>query len=99
MCAWQLSAGVLQDDPGAGIRQGVNRTGGRIYTFMHTWDLARATGQDERLDTQTGADLLAEMVSIQRPADRTRPLPGPGTPPEGSPPGRRGPAAFHHGAA
>lgn len=40
----------------------------RFYTtdvFMHTWDLARATGQDERLDPQTCADLLAEMAPIE----------------------------------
>ena len=40
----------------------------RFYTtdvFMHTWDLARATGQDERLDPQTCSDLLAEMTSIE----------------------------------
>jgi uncharacterized protein (TIGR03086 family) len=40
----------------------------RFYTsdvFMHTWDLARATGQDERLDPQACADLLAEMVPIE----------------------------------
>ncbi len=36
----------------------------RFYTtdvFLHTWDLARATGQDDRLDPQLCADLLAEM--------------------------------------
>lgn len=40
----------------------------RFYTsdvFMHTWDLARATGQDERLDPQTCADLLDEMAPIE----------------------------------
>ena len=40
----------------------------RFYTsdvFMHTWDLARATGQDERLDPQTCADLLAGMAPIE----------------------------------
>jgi uncharacterized protein (TIGR03086 family) len=40
----------------------------RFYTsdvFMHTWDLARATGQDEQLDPQTCADLLAGMVPIE----------------------------------
>ena len=40
----------------------------RFYTsdvFMHTWDLARATGQDERLDPQTCADLLAGMEPIE----------------------------------
>lgn len=36
----------------------------RFYTadvFMHTWDLARATGQDERLDEDTCAQMLAGM--------------------------------------
>lgn len=40
----------------------------RFYTtdvFLHTWDLARATGQDERLDEQTCAELLAGMVPIE----------------------------------
>jgi uncharacterized protein (TIGR03086 family) len=39
----------------------------RFYTsdvFMHTWDLARATGQDERLDEQTCAYMLAGMEPI-----------------------------------
>ena len=33
--------------------------------FLHTWDLARATGQDERLDAETCADLLAGMTPIE----------------------------------
>jgi uncharacterized protein (TIGR03086 family) len=36
----------------------------RFYTadvFMHTWDLARATGQDETLDAETCAAMLAGM--------------------------------------
>ncbi|GAA4708555.1 maleylpyruvate isomerase family mycothiol-dependent enzyme [Nocardioides conyzicola] len=36
----------------------------RFYTadvFMHTWDLARATGQDETLDAETCAQMLAGM--------------------------------------
>ena len=40
----------------------------RFYTsdvFMHTWDLARATGQDDRLDPQTCAELLAGMEPIE----------------------------------
>ncbi len=40
----------------------------RFYTtdvFLHTWDLARATGQDERLDEATCADLLAGMTPIE----------------------------------
>lgn len=39
----------------------------RFYTadvFMHTWDLARATGQDERLDPGFCALLLAGMEPI-----------------------------------
>jgi len=37
---------------------------GVFYTsdvFMHTWDLARATGQDERLDAERCAAMLAGM--------------------------------------
>jgi uncharacterized protein (TIGR03086 family) len=40
----------------------------RFYTadvFMHTWDLARATGQDDRLDAQYCAELLAGMEPIE----------------------------------
>ncbi|MGI8458887.1 MAG: TIGR03086 family metal-binding protein [Propionibacteriaceae bacterium] len=40
----------------------------RFYTtdvFLHTWDLARATGQDERLDPQTCGVLLAGMTPIE----------------------------------
>ena len=40
----------------------------RFYStdvFMHTWDLARATGQDERLDPEACAELLAGMVPIE----------------------------------
>jgi uncharacterized protein (TIGR03086 family) len=36
----------------------------RFFTgdvFMHTWDLARATGQPERLDEAMAAEMLAEM--------------------------------------
>ncbi len=33
--------------------------------FMHTWDLARATGQDDRLDQDFCADLLAGMEPIE----------------------------------
>lgn len=39
----------------------------RFYTadvFMHTWDLARATGQDERLDPGKCEDLLAGMLPL-----------------------------------
>jgi uncharacterized protein (TIGR03086 family) len=33
--------------------------------FMHTWDLARATGQDDRLDPDACAELLAGMTPIE----------------------------------
>jgi uncharacterized protein (TIGR03086 family) len=38
-----------------------------IYTadvFMHRWDLARATGQDETLDAQRCADMLEGMLPL-----------------------------------
>ena len=40
----------------------------QFYTadvFMHTWDLARATGQDDRLDPTFCAELLAGMEPIE----------------------------------
>jgi len=40
----------------------------RFYTpdvFMHTWDLARATGQDETLDPEMCAEMLAGMQPIE----------------------------------
>jgi uncharacterized protein (TIGR03086 family) len=40
----------------------------RFYTsdvFMHTWDLARATGQDDTLDP----DLCAELLSGMQPME------------------------------
>lgn len=40
----------------------------RFYTtdvFLHTWDLARATGQDATLDADTCAELLAGMEPIE----------------------------------
>ena len=39
----------------------------RFYTadvFMHTWDLARATGQDERLDPDRCATMLEGMLPM-----------------------------------
>ena len=39
----------------------------RIYTsdvFMHTWDLARATGQDERLDPERCAGMYQGMLPM-----------------------------------
>jgi uncharacterized protein (TIGR03086 family) len=40
----------------------------RIYTadvFMHTWDLARATGQDDNLDPDFCGELLSGMQPIE----------------------------------
>src|SRR5919202_1904480 len=40
----------------------------RFYTtdvFLHTWDLARATGQDDRLDEDVCATLLAGMSPME----------------------------------
>ncbi|MGQ0574438.1 MAG: TIGR03086 family metal-binding protein [Pseudonocardia sp.] len=40
----------------------------RFYTadvFMHTWDLARATGQGDRLDPHLCAELLAGMETME----------------------------------
>ena len=40
----------------------------RFYTsdvFLHTWDLARATGQDESLDTELCAAMLAGMEPLE----------------------------------
>jgi uncharacterized protein (TIGR03086 family) len=40
----------------------------RFYTsdvFLHTWDLARATGQEETLDPELCAAMLAEMESVE----------------------------------
>ena len=40
----------------------------RLYTtdvFLHSWDLARATGQDDRLDAAHCADLFAGMEPLE----------------------------------
>jgi uncharacterized protein (TIGR03086 family) len=80
VAAWQAQADAVQallDDPGtAGLVLRNPHTGDvplpeavdRFYTsdvFMHTWDLARATGQDETLDPATCAELLAGMEPIE----------------------------------
>lgn len=79
--AWALHAGAVQalldgpdgdhviDDPflgGGSLAELVDR----IYTtdvFLHTWDLARATGQDDTLDPGRCAELLAGMPSMEGP--------------------------------
>ena len=77
--AWTVhSDGVqaLLDDPATAERVLVNQHIGevpldqavdRFYTadvFMHTWDLARATGQDEHLDPERCRRLLEGMLPI-----------------------------------
>ena len=45
----------------------LDRAVDQFYTsdvFMHTWDLARATGQDETLDAAKCAELLAGMEPL-----------------------------------
>jgi len=80
--AWQTQADAVQvllDDPATTQRLLVNphigeipldRAVDRFYTtdvFLHTWDLARATGQDDRLD----ADFCAELLAGMEPMDGT----------------------------
>jgi uncharacterized protein (TIGR03086 family) len=77
--AWQAQADAVQallDDPASADKVLANPHVGevplpeaidRFYTadvFMHTWDLARATGQDERLDPEFCAQMLAGMEPI-----------------------------------
>jgi uncharacterized protein (TIGR03086 family) len=78
--AWRVQSDAVQellDDPATAGRQLANRHVGelpvdaavdRFYTadvFMHTWDLARATGQDDRLDPDFCAELLAGMEAME----------------------------------
>lgn len=78
--AWQVHcAGVQQvlDDPETAGREFTNPHIGslpletaidRFYTadvFMHTWDLSRATGQNDRLDPDLCARLLDEMEQME----------------------------------
>jgi uncharacterized protein (TIGR03086 family) len=80
VAAWETQcAGVqaLLDDPGTAQRAlsdrhigevPLDRAVDRFYTadvFMHTWDLARATGQDDRLEPEFCAGLLAGMEPIE----------------------------------
>ena len=77
--AWQTQADAVQallDDPATAEREhdfphmGTMRLADvidRIYTadvFMHRWDLARATGQDETLDPEKCAELLDGMLAM-----------------------------------
>ncbi|WP_433288809.1 TIGR03086 family metal-binding protein [Pseudonocardia sp. CA-142604] len=79
VAAWRtMSDGVqaVLDDPASADKKLVNRHIGevelpmaiaRFFTsdvFMHTWDLARATGQDETLDPERCAMLLEGMQPL-----------------------------------
>ncbi|MFI7542607.1 TIGR03086 family metal-binding protein [Actinoplanes sp. NPDC049599] len=78
--AWQVHCDGVQavlDDPATAGRELTNPHLGslplaaaidRFYTsdvFMHTWDLARATGQDDRLDPAFCAQLLGGMEQME----------------------------------
>jgi uncharacterized protein (TIGR03086 family) len=78
--AWVTHSDAVQavlDDPTTAGKTLSNRHIGEVpldraindfYTadvFMHTWDLARATGQDETLDPDKCAELLAGMVPYE----------------------------------
>lgn len=78
--AWQAHADGVQavlDDPGSDdVNFSHEHTGtmpirvaiDRFYTadiFMHTWDLARATGQDATLDPDFCAELLSGMEAME----------------------------------
>lgn len=80
VAAWQVHSDAVQavlDDPATADRVLVNRHIGEVpldraidqfYTadvFMHTWDLARATGQDDRLDPDFCTALLAGMEQME----------------------------------
>lgn len=79
VAAWQTHADAVQallDDPSTPTKVLKNRHIGdvpldeavdRFYTsdvFMHTWDLARATGQDETLDPEKCQVLLSGMEPL-----------------------------------
>ena len=80
VAAWQVHCDGVQavlDDPETEKRELSNPHIGRLplaaaidqfYTsdvFMHTWDLARATGQDDRLDPVFCAQLLGGMEQME----------------------------------
>ena len=75
--AWQAQTDAVQalvEDPAGRVLKNphigevpLDEAIDRFYTadvFMHTWDLARATGQDERLDPDFCAQMLAGMEPI-----------------------------------
>ena len=78
--AWRAHYAAVQallDDPATQSRMLANphigelpldRAVDQFYTsdvFMHTWDLARATGQDDRLDADFCGQLLAGMEQFE----------------------------------
>ncbi|MDD7964730.1 TIGR03086 family metal-binding protein [Actinomycetospora lemnae] len=80
VAAWDHQVAAVQallDDPETAGREIANPHLGamtvaaatdRIYTtdvLMHTWDLARATGQDDRLDPDECAALVAGMEPME----------------------------------
>jgi uncharacterized protein (TIGR03086 family) len=79
VAAWTVHCDAVQDlleDPGTPQRVLTNPHFGevpldvavaRFYTadvFLHTWDLARATGQDEQLDPERCAAMLEGMLPM-----------------------------------
>ncbi|GGP92078.1 TIGR03086 family metal-binding protein [Streptosporangium pseudovulgare] len=81
VAAWQAHRDGVQavlDDPETAHRKLTNPHIGSLpldtaidqfYTadvFMHTWDLSRATGQDDRLDPGFCAQLLAGMEQMEQ---------------------------------
>jgi uncharacterized protein (TIGR03086 family) len=80
VAAWRVHCDAVQallDDPAAADRVLANphigelpldRAVDQFYTtdvFMHTWDLARATGQDDQLDADHCAQLVAGMEQFE----------------------------------
>ena len=78
--AWQVHSDAVQallDDPVTATRtladphvgeMPLARAVDQLYTtdvFMHTWDLARATGQDDRLDPDFCTALLVGMAGME----------------------------------
>ena len=79
VAAWQVHSDAVQavlDDPASADKVLTDRHIGeaplpeaidRFYTsdvFMHTWDLARGAGLDDRLDAEACAAMFAEMEPL-----------------------------------
>jgi len=77
--AWRVQTDAVQallDDPSTEAREhdfphigtmSLGQATDMIYTadvFMHRWDLARATGQDETMDPDKCAEMLAGMLPM-----------------------------------